>query len=85
MAYGLSYMGSKNSSAKDIVNVLPAGDVLVDLFAGGCAVTHCALLSGKWKRVIANDTSDVVRLFGDAVAGKYRDEKRWISREDFSG
>ena len=84
MTYGLPYMGSKRKIADDIIRELPRGEVLVDLFAGGCAITHCALLSGKWKRVIANDVSDVVRLFGDAVAGKYRDESRWISREDFS-
>ena len=83
MTYGLPYMGSKRKIADDIIRELPRGEVLVDLFAGGCAITHCALLSGKWKRVIANDVSDVVRLFGDAVAGKYRDESRWISREDF--
>ena len=83
MIYGLPYMGSKRKIAEDIIRELPRGEVLVDLFAGGCAITHCALLSGKWRRVIANDISDVVRLFGDAVAGKYHDECRWISREDF--
>ena len=83
MNYGLPYMGSKRKIADDIIRELPSGEVLVDLFAGGCAITHCALLSGKWRRVIANDLCDVVRLFADAVAGKYRGERRWISREDF--
>ena len=76
-------MGSKRKIAEDIIRELPRGEVLVDLFAGGCAITHCALLSGKWRRIIANDVTDVVRLFADAVAGKYHDERRWISREDF--
>lgn len=52
-------------------------------FAGGCAVTHAALLSGKWSRIVANDIGDAPQPFMDAIHGKYDDEKRWISREDF--
>ncbi|MBQ2336255.1 MAG: DNA adenine methylase, partial [Victivallales bacterium] len=40
MLYGLPYMGSKSDIAKQIVDILPAADTLVDLFAGGCAITH---------------------------------------------
>jgi len=47
MRYGLPYKGSKNGIAKKIVDALPAGEVFVDLFAGGCAVTHAAMLSGS--------------------------------------
>ena len=45
-------MGSKSDIAKQIVDILPAADILIDLFAGGCAITHAALLSGKWKKII---------------------------------
>lgn len=84
MNYGLPYMGSKNTIAKAIVDALPAGEVFVDLFCGGCAVTHAAILSGKYKRFIINDINQqIVQLFIDAINGKYADEKRWISREDF--
>lgn len=76
-------MGSKNRIAERVVDLLPAGHCLVDLFAGGCAITHCALLSGKWEKVIANDLSDVPQVFCDAMHGRFRDEDRWISREDF--
>lgn len=63
---------------------LPSGKVLYDLFCGGCAVTHAAMLSGKWERVVANDLqADMPRFFLDACNGKYKDEKRWISRDDF--
>ena len=55
MTYGVPYMGSKNRIAKDIIDLLPSGNRLVDLFAGGCAITHCALLSGKWSRILNND------------------------------
>nr|DAK83983.1 MAG TPA: DNA adenine methylase [Caudoviricetes sp.] len=84
MRYGLPYMGSKNAIAKAIVDALPAGEVFVDLFCGGCAVTHAAILSGKYKRFIINDINpQIVQLFIDAIGGKYANEKRWISREDF--
>ena len=84
MNYGLPYMGSKNRIARDIVEQLPSAEYFVDLFCGGCAVTHAAMLSGKYKKFIVNDIApDMPRLFVDAINGKYRDEKRWISREDF--
>lgn len=76
-------MGSKSRFAAEIAGFLPAAPCLVDVFAGGCAVTHAALMSGKFRRVIANDISDAPQLFLDAANGKYRDEKRWISRNDF--
>lgn len=81
--YGVPYQGSKNKIAEWVVSQLPSGRVLVDLFAGGCAVTHCAILAGRWDSYIANDICDAPQLFIDAVNGKYKDERRWISREDF--
>ena len=82
--YGLPYMGSKNSIAKDVVTYLPKAKNLYDLFAGGCAITHCAMLSGKWENIIFNDINGkITQLFMDAVNGKYHNERRWISREDF--
>lgn len=83
MRYGVPYRGSKNKIAEWIILNLPVGETLVDLFAGGCAVTHAAMLSGKWDKFIINDLSDAQKVFCDAIDGKYRDEKRWISREDF--
>ncbi len=83
MRYGLPYKGSKNNIAEWVVGNLPPATNFYDLFAGGCAVTHAALLSGKYKTYFANDITDSVTLFTDAIAGKYRDETRWISREDF--
>lgn len=84
MNYGLPYKGSKNKIAKEIVDQLPAAKHFYDLFAGGCAVTHAAMLSGKYKTFTINDIHpQIVQLFVDAVNGKYRDEKRIISREDF--
>ena len=82
--YGLPYTGSKSRIAHWVIDNLPRGRVLIDAFAGGCAITHRALLSQKWQTIIANDINGKYpQLFADAVRGKYRDEKRWISREDF--
>lgn len=84
MKYGIPYTGSKNSIAKEIVDLLPTAEYFVDLLCGGCAITHAAMLSGKYKRFIVNDIApDMPRLFVDAINGKYRNEKRWISRDDF--
>ena len=82
--YGLPYMGSKSRIAHWVVDNLPSGRVLIDAFAGGGAITHRALLSQKWQTIIANDINGKYpQLFLDAIHGRYRDEKRWISRADF--
>ena len=82
--YGLPYTGSKSRIAHWVIDNLPRGRVLIDAFAGGCAITHRALLSQKWQTIIANDINGKYpQLFADAIHGRYRDEKRWISREDF--
>lgn len=82
-AYGLPYKGGKNRIAEWVVDSLPAADTLVDLFAGGCAVTHCAMLSGKFKRVIANDVSDAPEVFADALNGDIGISVFPLTREQF--
>lgn len=82
--YGIPYQGSKNQIAKEIVAFLPAADTFYDLFAGGCAISHAAMLNGKYKEIVINDINQMpTQLFMDALNGKYKDEKRWISRENF--
>lgn len=81
--YGLPYQGSKSKIAAKIIKILPSANRLYDVFAGGCAIPHAAMLSGKYKEIVANDITDTPKLFRDAINGNYRDEKRWISREDF--
>lgn len=84
MKYGIPYRGSKSRIAADIVEHLPSGAALYDLFAGGCAVTHAAMIAGRWDRYVVNDIQgDMPELFVDAIHGKYRHMSRWISREDF--
>lgn len=84
MKYGLPYKGSKNKLAERIVHLLPKRTHLIDLFCGGCAVTHAALLMKKYEHIHINDVNWMCpTLFLDALAGKYNNETRWISREDF--
>ena len=84
MKYGLHYMGSKNKLAVRILDCLPRGGTLVDLFCGGCAVSHAAMCLGRYDHIIINDRDwRCPTLFMDALQGKFKDERRWISREDF--
>lgn len=82
--YGVPYQGNKSRIADIIISVLPEGRRLVDLFGGGGAITHCAMLSDKWEYFLYNDINPMITgLFMDAIHGKYHDERRVITREDF--
>ena len=53
--------------------------------AGGGAITHCAMLSDKWDSFLYNDLNPMITgLFLDAINGKYHDERRIITREEFN-
>ena len=84
MNYGIPYMGSKNTIAYKIIDIMPKADNFYDLFCGGCSITHCAMLSKKYKNIIFNDIDNgMPQLFLDSIRGKFKKENRWISREDF--
>ena len=84
MNFGLPYQGSKNRIARRLVEALPAAPVLYDVFCGGCAVTHAAMLSGKYQHFVVNDRRGwLPAAFQKAIHGGYAYEDRWISREDF--
>ena len=81
--YGLPYQGSKSRIAEWVVGLLPPSHTLVDLFAGGGAITHCALLSGKWERIIANDITDSMTVFCAAINGEFDGYAACPSREEW--
>ena len=85
MSFGLPYKGSKSSIAKDIVAILPGGQRLVDLFCGGCSVTDYAMKkTDKFKRFLINDIDGRnANIYIRALSGGFRNEDRWISRQDF--
>ena len=86
--YGIPYMGSKTGIAEDIIDILPRGERFVDLFGGGFAMTHCAMLSGKWSKFLYNEINKpLVELISKAINGDYNYERfkpEWISREKFA-
>ena len=85
MRYGFGYQGSKNKICRWLMEHLPRGKRFCDLFGGGFAVSHAALLSGKYKSVFYNeinkDIFDIVRRY---ILNKEPVPMQWISREDFS-
>ena len=82
--YGLPYQGSKNSIAEWVIDHLPPADTLVDLMAGGCAVSHAALMSGKYKHVIANDITDTAFIFDAAMRGEMDGYATVLTRDEFN-
>lgn len=83
MTYGVPYKGSKNKIANWVVDHLPVGDVLVDIFVGGCAITHAAMLQNRFKRYVVNDINNAPDLFVNAIKGAYAHETQWIDRQTF--
>lgn len=81
--YGLPYQGSKNSIAEWVIDHLPTADTLVDLMAGGCAISHAALMSGKYKHVIANDITDTAFIFDAAMRGEMDGYATVLTHDEF--
>lgn len=86
-SYGVSYQGSKNKIAAEVVYNIPSAPLLIDVFAGGGAITHAALLSQRFSSILANDYDcGALQLFYRASHGLIdfeEERKRWVSREDF--
>ena len=83
--YGLPYRGSKNKFATRIVEFLPAGETLYDLFCGGGAITHKAMESGKWSSFVMNDINTAQsQLFKNALEGKYKNAYEWVGLQQFN-
>ena len=84
----MPYMGSKNTIATSIVNMLPNGARLVDLFGGGGAITCCSLYLHKYKKVLYNEFNPLCeKLFEDAIKGKYNEKiftPKFITRQEFN-
>jgi site-specific DNA-adenine methylase len=87
MKYGIPYMGSKSDIAEKLMRLLPKSNNLYDLFGGGFAFTHAAILHKKSKNYFFNEIqSDVVTLVQQAIAGEFNYstfKPQFISREEF--
>lgn len=84
MKYGMPYKGSKNKIAEWVIDQLPKAKHFYDLFGGGGAISHCAALSRKYQLVHYNELNPLIcKAFEMSVNGEFKNEERWISREDF--
>ena len=82
VSFGIPYWGSKNRIAAKIIRRMPKGKRFVDLFAGGCAISHAAMLSGKYEHVHMNDKyGGCIRLFQECLSRIV--SSGFISRQEF--
>lgn len=82
-SYGLPYMGSKSKIARWVVERLPKGDTLYDVFCGGCAITDYAMRMRKYGRYVINDITNIGFVFKKALDGGFKNETRWIDRKTY--
>lgn len=83
ITYGLPYMGSKNSIAKNLIKQLPRAENFYDLFCGGGSMAHRRALSGKYKHIYCNDLTGAVEYVERARRGEYDNRCQWVDREEF--
>ena len=82
--YGLPYQGSKNLIARELIQQMPLREYFVDLFAGGGAMWHAAVESGKYQRFLVNEYNALQCDFlRDCAIGLYDDCNEWVSRKQF--
>ena len=76
-------MGSKSKIARWVVERLPEGDTLYDVFCGGCAITDYAMRARKYKSYVVNDITNIGYVFKKALEGGFKNETRWIDRKTY--
>ena len=84
--YGAAYQGSKSKIADDIISKIPARKYFIDAFSGGGALAHCALESGKFEHIIANDlqTKDILEAHFLWTPEQHLEfQKKWVTKEEF--
>ena len=84
--YGAAYQGSKSKIADEIISLLPAKKYFIDAFSGGGALAHCALESGKFENIIANDlqTKEILEAHFLWTPEQHLEfQKKWVTKEEF--
>ena len=88
MLFGVPYMGSKTKIALDILKQLPKGERFVDLFGGGFAMSHTALLTNRYEQVLYNDINPLITdLVKRSLNGEFNYKvfkPKCISRKEFN-
>lgn len=84
--YGAAYQGSKSKIADEIISLLPNKKYFIDAFSGGGALAHCALESGKFEHIIANDlqTKEILEAHFLWTPEQHLEfQKKWVTKEEF--
>ena len=84
--WGAAYQGSKSKIADEIISLLPSRKYFIDAFSGGGALAHCALESGKYENIIANDlqTKEILEAHFLWTPEQHLEfQKKWITKEEF--
>lgn len=77
-------MGSKNLIARELLQQMPRRDWFVDLFAGGGAMWHAAVESGKYGRYLVNEYNEQQCDFlRDCALGIYDECNEWVPSYEF--
>ena len=82
-SFGLTYMGSKNATAENIVSMFPRSRRLLDLFGGGASVTHAALVSGRFEHVLYNDLDPLMVDMINRLMTEPLSPLRFVGRDEF--
>ena len=82
-SFGLTYMGSKNATAENIVSMFPRSRRLLDLFGGGASVTHAALISGRFEQVVYNDLDPLMVDMLKRLMSQPLPPLRFVGRDEF--
>lgn len=85
--YGIPWKGSKNKIANWIVDRLPKGNRLVDLFGGGGAITFCAASRYRYREYLYNDIDplacNAIRMVQEGAFSKMPTPPPFITKERF--
>lgn len=83
---GAPWQGSKGRHAMRLIEKLPGGKRFVDLFAGGGAMTHGAIVSGKYDSYLMNDVNPTgMEMFMQGARGDWDNyDRESMTPEEFA-
>ncbi|HJF47574.1 MAG TPA: DNA adenine methylase [Limosilactobacillus oris] len=65
---GIPYQGNKGQKAQQIMDILPGGKRLIDLFGGGGSISLFATQQDKWQQIIYNELNrDIYQMFTEFI------------------
>ena len=65
---GIPYQGNKGQKAQQIMDILPSGKRLIDLFGGGGSISLFATQQDKWQQIIYNELNrDIYQMFTEFI------------------